>query len=621
MNLSMKRYLTLILLLFAYVGNFAQSVPLKETARKQCLVFQISPPNATLEVNDQLWDLEEGVAQRFLDLGTYDYRVQAPNYYSDSGRVELNDPDQLQKVMVTLRPNFGWIEVKGDGVLQGAHVYIDNVFLGKAPCKSNILKSGRHTVRISKKMYSPYNGTVEVNDNETTLVAPTLTGDFAEVTLKVDSDAEIWVNNEKKGVRSWTGPLGSGSYKVECRQANHEPSLTTQEITVDMAGQTITLPAPRPIYGSLMVESSPSSASVYIDGEAIGETPKFIQEILVGEHEIKISKNGCDDYTETVTIVKGESKQVSAKLSNGIEIQFTCNVPNAQLEIDGQRVGPASGTYHLTYGSHSLKATADDYLDYTYSINVSETSCRSHNITMQGVLKDEETFTVNGVTFTMKLVEGGTFDMGATSEQANDANAGEKPANSVTLGNYYMGETEVTQALWQAVMGSNPSHFKGDNLPVESVSWNDCQEFISKLNQKTGKSFRLPTEAEWEYAARGGKKSKGCKYAGSHAVENVAWYYNNSNKQTHNVKTKQPNELGLYDMSGNVYEWCSDWYAYEYYGNSPSTNQQGLSSGTDRVVRGGGWHYNVGFCCVSSRHNIDPDRRDSNNGFRLALPQ
>ena len=288
----------------------------KEAIRKQFLMFQVSPPTATLEVNDQIWDLdEEGFAYKYLDFDTYDYRVQLPNYYNDGGRVELSDPDNPQKVIVTLRPNFGWIEVKGDGVLQGAHVYIDNAFLGKAPCKSDILKSGRHTVRIRKETFELYNGTVEVNDNETTLVSPTLKGDFAEVTLKVDGDAEIWVNDEKKGVSSWTGLLGSGSYKVECRQANHDPSLTTQVITADMTGQTITLPAPRPIYGVFVVESSPSSASVYIDGEAMGETPKVINEILVGQHEIKISKNGYADYTETVTIAKGESKKLQIELS------------------------------------------------------------------------------------------------------------------------------------------------------------------------------------------------------------------------------------------------------------------------------------------------------------------
>ena len=169
-------------------------------------------------------------------------------------------------------------------------------------------------------------------------------------------------------------------------------------------------------------------------------------------------------------------------------------------------------------------------------------------------------FTVNGVSFKMIAVKGGTFTMGATSEQTG-AESDESPTHSVTLSDYYIGETEVTQELWSAVMGSNPSEFPGNmQRPVEMVSWNDSQTFISRLNELTGETFRLPTEAQWEYAARGGNKAQGRLYSGSDAIDDVAWYYDNSGGMTHPVKTKAPNELGIYDMTGNVYEWCSDWY-------------------------------------------------------------
>ena len=213
-----------------------------------------------------------------------------------------------------------------------------------------------------------------------------------------------------------------------------------------------------------------------------------------------------------------------------------------------------------------------------------------------------QSFTVNGVKFTMVPVEGGTFTMGATSEQGSDAEDDEKPAHQVTLSDYYIGQTEVTQALWKAVMGGNPSFSKGDNLPVESVSWDDCQEFIQKLNQLTGKQFRLPTEAEWEYAARGGRKSRGYKYAGGNNIDSVAWYCDNSGNKTHPVATKQANELGVYDMSGNVWEWCSDWYGYHYYQSSSQSDPQGPSSGLFRVVRGGSYCLNARNCRVSGRH-------------------
>ena len=226
--------------------------------------------------------------------------------------------------------------------------------------------------------------------------------------------------------------------------------------------------------------------------------------------------------------------------------------------------------------------------------------------------------TVNGVTFNMIKVDGGTFTMGATSEQRNPEDD-EKPTHKVTLSSYYIGETEVTQALWKAVMGNNPSRFKGDNLPVELVSWKDCQTFIGKLNGLTGKRFRLPTESEWEYAVRGGKRSNHTQYSGGSMIDDVAWHEGNSGSKTHPVKTKKPNELGLYDMSGNVWEWCQDWYVS--YSSNAQTNPTGPDSGSSRVFRGGSWD-NYEWCCRSSNRGYDsPGNRIYDLGFRLALSE
>lgn len=226
-------------------------------------------------------------------------------------------------------------------------------------------------------------------------------------------------------------------------------------------------------------------------------------------------------------------------------------------------------------------------------------------------------FTVNGVSFEMVRVEGGTFSMGATSEQKDEAWDGEKPVHSVTLSSYHIGKTEVTQALWQAVMGSNPSYFKGADLPVENVTWYDCQNFIQKLKSLTGRNFRLPTEAEWEFACRGGINSRGYKYSGSNNLGNVAWYNGNSDGQTHPVAIKAPNELGIYDMSGNVWEWCSDWYA-NYTSNS-QTNPSGPQSGLSRVFRGGSWDNSARICRSSLRLSNTPKNRYHILGLRLAL--
>ena len=181
----------------------------------------------------------------------------------------------------------------------------------------------------------------------------------------------------------------------------------------------------------------------------------------------------------------------------------------------------------------------------------------------------------------MVYVSNGTFTMGGTSEQGSDAEFDEKPTHSVTLSSYYICKYEVTQALWRAVMGSNPSNFKGDNLPVENVSWYDCQTFINRLNSYTGCNFRLPTEAEWEFAARGGNYSRHYKYSGSNYISDVGWYDDNSGNRSFPVGTKQANELGLYDMNGNVWEWCSDWYGS--YNSYSQTDPTGPNSGSYRV--------------------------------------
>ena len=225
-----------------------------------------------------------------------------------------------------------------------------------------------------------------------------------------------------------------------------------------------------------------------------------------------------------------------------------------------------------------------------------------------------------GVTIEMVRVEGGTFMMGATQEQGDDIRDWEKPVHQVTLSTYRIGQTEVTQALWTAVMGSNPSSFTGNmNLPVESVNWEDCQLFITRLNQMTGRQFRLPTEAEWEFAARGGNKTNHYRYSGGNNADEVAWYPGNSNDVTHPVAQKKPNELGIYDMSGNVWEFCQDWYSR--YSSNAQTNPTGGAEGSTpyRIIRGGSWFFPVEACRVAYRNICNPSNRNYSEGFRLAM--
>jgi len=261
---------------------------------------------------------------------------------------------------------------------------------------------------------------------------------------------------------------------------------------------------------------------------------------------------------------------------------------------------------NLTEGRHNLVIKGAETYEQWIDIPANETE----KLTVEKKLTDTA-----GIP-EMVFIQGGTFQMGG-----NDGGDDEKPVHSVTINNFYMGKYEVTQKQWQEIMGNNPSYFKNcDNCPVESVSWNDVQDFIRKLNEKTGKNYRLPTEAEWEYAARGGNKSRGFTYSGSNKVGEVGWYDGNSGSKTHPVGQKQANEIGLYDMTGNVWEWCSDWYRSDYYKSSSSSNPKGPTDSSFRVLRGGSWYSKPARQRVSYRyHDVGyPSNRSDVDGFRIA---
>ena len=371
------------------------------------------------------------------------------------------------------------------------------------------------------------------------------------------SGSKIYIDEEYKGTDSWQGELTPGTYLVEARKDGFRSSTKTVTLAKQQT-ESITLPALQQIFGSMMVDYEPVDADVYLDNTLIGKSPNVFNNLATGKHTIKIIKDGYSDYSGSVTIQENQQASVSGSL-----------IKNSVV-------------------SSSSPSTSGTLVPIT----------------------------VHGVTFNMIKVDGGTFTMGATSEHKNPDDD-EKPTHKVTLSSYYIGETEVTQALWTAVMGDNPSRFKGDNLPVEQVSWEDCQTFIGKLNGLTGKRFRLPTEAEWEYAARGGNRSNHTQYSGGSMIDDVAWYKGNSGSKTHPVKTKKPNELGLYDMSGNVWEWCQDWK--ESYSSNAQTNPTGPDSGSHRVIRGGSWFNDATICRSSYRYDSTPDSGTDCLGLRLVL--
>ena len=427
---------------------------------------------------------------------------------------------------------------------------------------SAMLPYGNHTYKVEAGGYISKSGTFSISISDMTPINVSLVSAMATVSVTCPTPAvSLYVDKKSVGTIPWTGSLKEGMHLIEAKKEGYR----SQQRTINLSQQQkldVAFTELAAIQGNLSVNYKPFGADVYIDGKKIGQSPRVFNGIMVGSHKVEIKKDGYSTDSKTVNILEGQTATLAGMLTTN-----------------------------------------------TSSSVASGTSSSGNTITIP---------VKNGISIEMVRVEAGTFTMGATPEM-EDPFGWEKPTHQVTLTNdYYIGKYEVTQALWKAVMGKKPSTFKGDNLPVYNVSWNNCQEFINKLNKITGKKFRLPTEAEWEYAARGGKKSQGYQYSGSNNISDVAWYEDNSGNNPQDVGSKQANELGIYDMSGNVWEWCQD--RYGKYSSSSQTNPTGANSGSNHVGRGGGWGSNARFCRSSYRDNIAPDYRNF-LGFRLVLSE
>ena len=431
-----------------------------------------------------------------------------------------------------------------------------------------MLPYGTHTYKVEAGGYISKSGSFSVSSGDMAPISVSLVSALAAVSVTCPTPAvSLYVDKKSVGNVPWSGSLKEGMHLIEIKKNGYRSQQKTiqlsQQQKLDVVfGELVA------ILGNLSVNYKPFGAEVYVDGKKLGQSPRVFNGLLVGNHQVEVRKDGYTTDKKSVTISEGQTMSISGTLYS-----------NTASSSNG-------------YASNSSLSSGNNVIFIPVK---------------------------NGITIDMIKVEAGTFMMGATSEMQNPWDD-EKPVREVILTNdYYIGKYEVTQSLWQAVMGTNPSYFKGDNLPVEQVSWDNCLEFISKLNSLTGRKFRLPTEAEWEYAARGGRKSRGYQYSGSFNISDVAWYNGNSGNKIHPVGMKQANELGVYDMSGNVCEWCQDWYGS--YVSSSQTNPLGANSGSFRVCRGGSWYFDTGNCRSSFRSRGNPDTRSRYLGFRLVLSE
>ena len=501
-----------------------------------------------------------------------------------------------------------------------AEVFVDGKSKGKTQNKMLTINIdiGTHKIKVTKDGF----GSQEIEEKITAQnnsfnislqeIEPVL------LTIKSNpTGAAVTLDGASQGVTNCQPFMFPGTYKLKVSLNKYE--TIEENITISESGNNTFSYELFKITSQLKINVTPSNATILINNTILNGNSK---EVGPGKYKIEVEKEGYFSDSKTITIIKGQNKNVNFELTQKTgKLQVSVNPMEASsvLKRDNTTYNSWSSSKFIKdipVGEYTLYSSLTGYKSVTKRITISLDRTTNENIILEVETSNRSEGQVRSEGLdNMIFVQGGTFQMGS-----NNGGSDEKPIHSVTLSDFYIGKYEVTQKEWRDIMGSNPSHFKGDNLPVEKVSWNDIQKFIKKLNTKTGLNYRLPTEAEWEYAARGGVKTQNSasyKYSGSNNIDVVAWYWDNASKKTHSVGGKKANELGIHDMSGNVWEWCNDWYDSSYYKNSPKNNPQGASSGSHRVGRGGGWSDNAGRCRVANRGSNHPGNGLNCLGFRL----
>jgi formylglycine-generating enzyme len=511
----------------------------------------------------------------------------------------------------------------------GATVYLDGKKVGKTPTVVSKVPPGRHRIRLEKEGFEPYAVEEEVGAERRDVAAKmrARVEEGGMVVLSEPGGASVFMDGRLVGQTPYEGKaLLPKAYKLRVVKEGYE----AWERNVDIEeGKKVEVYAQlKGGEGSLEVWSEPSGAKVWVNGKEMGVAP-LVTPVKAGQYLVRVFREGYEVHEEWVQMEGGGKKEVRVSLKEIFgNLTIQADQPGAVIYLDGKVVG--KGTYQgkgLTPKVYRVGVAQEGYENWEKDVLVEEGK-RVEVIARLGKKEKEGTVTspepgrfftdpVTGMEFV--FIKGGCYQRGDTF---GDGDSDEKPVHEVCVDDFFMGKYEVTQGQWKGVMGSNPSSFNncGSNCPVERISWNDVQEFISRLNQRSGKRFRLPTEAEWEYAARsGGKREKWSGTSSEGELGEYAWYKANSGNRTHPVGEKRPNGLGIYDMTGNVWELCSDRYAENYYNGSPRNNPKGPIIGSSRVNRGGAWNNDARSMRAANRGGHNPAGGHYDDGFRLCF--
>ncbi len=538
-------------------------------------------------------------------------RVYELVLHSGSVTQVVNQDAGGQYVILDIEP-----KVVGVSVAGGDAEYITDGYFEK------FLPYGEHSFVVSSSMYKTLETIINVSSEKVEKKIE-LEPNFGSVRIDANvSGAEVYIDDVPKGSTPYIlDRLAFGSYRVMVFKDDYVAERFT--LNIDEARTYERDVVLQKNTAQVNISCALNGATIYVGDKAIGIAP-CRTELTTGTHKIEARKEGHRATLLTITVQRGinQAVQIDAPQPKYGKLNASSSQRGVEVYVDGVKLGTTPNIFsNILEGRRKVVFKKEGFEDNEQIVEVKEGSVFSVRGDMEvwRPKTADQIYTVKGVSFKMVFVEGGTFSMGS------NVYSEEKPVHSVTLSNYYIGETEVTQELWKAVMGKEPSYFEGDRLPVESVAWKDCIRFIDKLNRllenqlPKGAKFTLPTEAQWEYAARGGNQTQGYTYSGSNTVGDVAWYSSNSNNAPHAVGTKAANELGIYDMSGNVWEWCADWYDSNYSKIRFINNPQGPSLGLYRILRGGSWFDGADNCRVANRYGEDSAYSDYFCGFRLSL--
>ncbi len=569
-----------------------------------------------------------GTGQGFqLAVGTHELELRKSGHKTVKLTIEVNKSTPFVNVdkMTVQEPVAVTIDSKPDK----AKIYLDNADKGETR-RSMFLYPGAYRLKLLMPGYLDVDEEIEVVEGTKNEFSYTLTENAAYIVLNVEpTDAMVRINT-KDYTGQKTVKLEPGEYAIEISKSGFLPYQTTKNLKIgDRETITATL-TENAAYVDFAIE--PQDATIMINKENYSGQKRV--KLAPGSYLVELSKEGWHPQQQTVDLQLGDTVQIQKNLTQMTgTLQFTVVPDNAVIIMtrEGEEIDRWTGLKYLKgigVGKYEVKCKADGYITKKDTIKIEE-----DNVTVIEMILNEGSdlkFHTSPTGIEMTFVEGGSFQMGS-----DDGDNDEEPVHNVTVSSFYIGKHEVTQKQWQKVMRRNPSYFKGDDLPVEKVSWYDCIDFCNELSRKEGlmavytrngddvtmnieaNGYRLPTEAEWEYAARGGNRSNNFEYSGSNKLKDVGWYKGNSGSQTHEVGGKKANELGIHDMSGNVWEWCWDWFDGDYYQNSPSTDPTGPSYGSVRARRCGDWGSKALYCVVACRSCSPPSKRYNNYGFRV----